>query len=89
MTKAVANWDICFIKAVLLLCKYGHFTLNFASHGPSPSSNTNMVNLNSVFDVNFYFSVYPFLPLHRLFSKDKTFRHPTSRAKLEAPGRSQ
>ena len=29
MTKAVSNRDICLIKAVLLLCKYWHFPLNF------------------------------------------------------------
>ena len=33
MTKAVLNRDICFIRAVLLMCKNGHFSLNFASHG--------------------------------------------------------
>ena len=25
MTKAVSNREICFIKAVLLLCEHGHF----------------------------------------------------------------
>ena len=40
MTKAVSNRDICFIKAVLLLCKHGHFSLNFASHGQSPTPHT-------------------------------------------------
>ena len=33
MTKAVSNRDIRFNKAVLLLCKHGHFSLSFASHG--------------------------------------------------------
>ena len=32
MTKAVSNRDICFAKAVLLLCEHGHFSLNFALH---------------------------------------------------------
>ena len=32
MTKAESDRDICFIKAVLLLCKHGHF-FYFASHG--------------------------------------------------------
>ena len=29
MTKAVSNREICCVKAVLLLCKHGHFFLNF------------------------------------------------------------
>ena len=33
MTKAVSNREICFIKAVLLLCEHGHFSLNFALLG--------------------------------------------------------
>ena len=33
MAKAVSNTKNCLIKAVLLLCKHGHFFLNFASHG--------------------------------------------------------
>ena len=35
MTKTVSNRDICFIKTVLLLCKRGHFFLNFVSQGPN------------------------------------------------------
>ena len=35
MTKAVSNREICFIKALLLLCKHGNFSPNFASHGLS------------------------------------------------------
>ena len=33
MTKAVSNRQICFIKALLLLCQHGYFFLNFASYG--------------------------------------------------------
>ena len=33
MTKAVSSRDIYLIKPVLLLCKHGHFSQNFASHG--------------------------------------------------------
>ena len=33
MIKTASNRDICFIKAVLLFCEHGHFSLNFASHG--------------------------------------------------------
>ena len=25
MTEAVSNWEVCFIKAVLLFCEHGHF----------------------------------------------------------------
>ena len=28
MTKAVSDREICFIKAVLLLCEHGHFSLH-------------------------------------------------------------
>ena len=38
MTKAISNSDICFFKAVLLSYEHGHFSLNFATHGLSPSS---------------------------------------------------
>ena len=43
MTKAVSNREICFIKAVLLLCEQGTFQLFFASHGffcPPPHPHT-------------------------------------------------
>ena len=41
MTKAVSNRDVCFIKAVFLLCEHGHFSLNFTSHGfLAPPANT-------------------------------------------------
>ena len=33
MTKAVSKREICLIKAVLLLCEHGYFSLNFASNG--------------------------------------------------------
>ena len=34
MTKAVSNREICFIKAVLLLCEHGHFFY----HTPTPNT---------------------------------------------------
>ena len=36
MTKAVLNREISFIRAVLLLCEHGHFSLNFESHESPP-----------------------------------------------------
>ena len=47
MNKAVSNRDICFIKAVLLLCKHGHFSQNFACIiviSPPPHTNTIKIN---------------------------------------------
>ena len=35
MTEAISNRDICFNKAVLLLCEHGHFSLNFAYLAPN------------------------------------------------------
>ena len=37
MTKAVSNREICFTKAVLLLCKLGHFfSSKFGKNGVNP-----------------------------------------------------
>ena len=49
MTKVVSNRDICFVKAVLLLCEHKHLLLKFASHGifcPPPLSDTIRVTQN-------------------------------------------
>ena len=47
MKKAVSNREICFVKAVFLFCKHGHFFhLNFASYGvncPPPPPNATRV----------------------------------------------
>ena len=63
MTTTVSNLEICFIKAVLLLCEHGHFLLNFASHGiksPPAPSNTMRVNRWMNFGYSIYIYIYWF-----------------------------
>ena len=42
----VDTLGICFIKEVLLICKLGHFLLNFASHGLSCPTHPIQFGLN-------------------------------------------
>ena len=55
MCKGISNRDIYFIKVVVLLCEHGHFSQNFAKHGPSSlpppilsglSKNTYLLNVD-------------------------------------------